>query len=125
MLHGQSDIRIGSEAFMLIRPLQKSGHSYFLHFAEQRRALELSCVKEVVKEVSLFIQDVMPPLTINQSCQCGAIPKPPHCYKIWEVWCDAVQSSIWPLHASGGSAIVSHPPYRALNHIFRSSIHLL
>uniref|UniRef100_A0A674B1E7 Choline transporter-like protein n=1 Tax=Salmo trutta TaxID=8032 RepID=A0A674B1E7_SALTR len=35
-LHGQSDVCIGCAAFTVIWTLQKSGHSYFLRFAEQR-----------------------------------------------------------------------------------------
>jgi hypothetical protein len=62
-----------------------------------------------------FILDHTPPSTINQSC-------PPHCYKIWEAHGEAVRSSIWPLHASRGSAIVSQPPYRASDHIFGASL---
>ena len=98
-LHGQSDHCIGRAAFTVI-PLQKSGHSYLLRFVEQRRA--------IVKEVSLrFIQDLPPPPTVNQSCQCGTIKSHPHCLKIWEAHSD-VQ--------------LCHSPYGASNHIFGSSI---
>ena len=53
---------------MVIQLLHKSGQTYFLHSAEQCRA--------VVKEVCLFIQDVPSPPTVNQLCQCGAIQSP-------------------------------------------------
>lgn len=45
--HGQSVVSIGHDAFTVIWSQLKSGHSYFLPFAEQCRA--------VVKEVSLFL----------------------------------------------------------------------
>lgn len=48
-----------------------------------------------------------------------------HCYKMWEAHSDVWQTSIWPLHASGGSAIASHPPYGASDHIYGSSINWL
>jgi hypothetical protein len=57
----------------------------------------------------VFIQDLPPSPAVNQSCQCGAIRSPPHCYRIW-----AVRSSIWP-----------HPPNGISDHIFRSSINCL
>lgn len=63
--------------------------------------------------------------TVNRSCQCGAIQSPAHCYNIWEMHGEAVWSLIWPLHASGGSAIPSQSPYKASDHIFRSSINSL
>lgn len=44
-LHGQSNVCISCAAFTVVRPLQKSRHSYFSCFAEQHRA----AVKEVVK----------------------------------------------------------------------------
>jgi hypothetical protein len=50
-LPGQSDICIGHAAFMVIWPLQKSEHLYFLSFAERQRAI----VKEVVKEYILCL----------------------------------------------------------------------
>ena len=58
------------------------GHSYLLLVVEQCRAF--------VKEVRFcFLQDVPP--------------------KIREVHGDVVRSSSWPLHASGDSAMASHP----------------
>ena len=110
-VHGQSDVCIGHVAFMASR-------AYLLRFVEQCRAAG--------KEVSLcFHQEVPPPPTINQSCQCGAVHSPPHCYNIWETDGGAVLSLIWPQHASGGSTMASHPPYEASDHIFGWSINWL
>jgi hypothetical protein len=53
VLHGQFDVCVGDATFTVIRLLQKSRHSYFLHFAEQRRA--------VVKEVSLCLYRISRP----------------------------------------------------------------
>ena len=73
----------------------------------------------------VFILDLPPSPTVNQSCQCGAIQSLPHCYKIREAHRAAVRSSIWPLSASRGAAIASHHPYGASDHVVRSSINCL
>ena len=108
-----TDVCIGHAAFKVIWPLQKSGHSYLLHFTEQCRV--------VLKEVILCLYKISHP-TVNQSCQCWATQSPQHCYTIWEVHGTEVKSSIWPLQAAGGSAIASHRPFWASDHIFGSSI---
>ena len=107
--HGQSDVYIGHAAFTVIWPQQKSGHSYLLRFMEQYRA--------VVKEVSLGGTSC-----VNTIMSMQSYTEPSTFYTIWDAHGDALQSSIWPLHASGGSAIASHPPYGASNHIFGSSL---
>jgi hypothetical protein len=78
-------------------------HPYILLFPEQQSCCEWSCDGSVF----VFIQDLPPPPTVNQSCQCWAIRSPLHCYNIWEAHSNAVQSTIWPLRAFGGSTIVS------------------
>jgi hypothetical protein len=106
--HGQTDICIGPghAAFKWIQPPQKSGHSYFLRFMEQCRA--------VVKEVSfVFCRMYRPHLPSTNHVNAELCRALPHCYNIWEAHCDPV----WPLDASP-----SHSPYEAFDHIFGSSV---
>jgi hypothetical protein len=52
----------------------------------------------------VFIQDVPPPPPVTQSCQCGAIQSPLHCYNIWEANGDAVRRfCTWEHMKAGGS----------------------
>lgn len=52
--------------------------------------VEQSCCQG---SVFVFIRDVPPPPTINQSCQCGAVRRSQHCYmrppEALYRWCDA------------------------------------
>jgi hypothetical protein len=91
---GQYDICIGHAAFTLIWPQQVRAFILLaLHGAVQ------SCCQG---SEFVFIQDVLPPPTINQSCWCGAIQCPLYCYNIREAHGDALQSSIWPLETHNG-----------------------
>ena len=67
-LPGQSELCSGHTTFTAIWVLQKSGHLYFLHFAEQ------SCCEGCYQGSEfVFILDLPPTPTVNQSCKCGAI----------------------------------------------------
>jgi hypothetical protein len=73
-LHGQSDVCIGCVA---------SGRSYFLRFTEHCATVEQSCCEGCCQGSKfVFIQDLPPPPTFNQSCRCGALQSPLHCYTI-------------------------------------------
>lgn len=90
--------------------MKKSGHSYFLRITEQRRAV----VKEVVNEVSLCLHRTsLPHLSSTNHVNMELYRVLSIVTTFWEVHGNAVQSSIWPLHAFRGSAIASHPPYGA------------
>jgi hypothetical protein len=66
----------------------------------------------------LWLYKTFRPLpTVNQSAKWSYMG-PSSLLKIWEAYGDAVWSAIWPLHAFGGSAIVSHP-LQCIRKVFR------
>jgi hypothetical protein len=119
----QSEVCIGHAAFMVIWPQGKNGlsRSQDIHTScASRNSAELLSRKWICVYTGCTT-----PTTVNQSCQCGAIQCLLHGYKIWEAHGDEVQNLSWTLHASGGSAITSHPSYGAYDHTFESSINWL
>ena len=65
-----------------------------------------------VKEVSLCYIGYTAPTYRLPIMSMRSYTEPPHCYKIWEAH-GIILSSFWPSHASGCSAIASHPFYGA------------
>ena len=84
--------------------------------------LSRAVVKEVIKEVSLCLYWTFPPLpTVNQSCECGAIRRPPQ-----------LLQNLGGASRCGAQFGLCRPPQlrhtlhtEPPNHIFRSSINWL
>jgi hypothetical protein len=122
VLHGQSNPCIGHAEFTVIWPLNQSGHSYFFHFVEQRRSAEQSGYELSRKWVCVHTGPPAPHLLSTYHVNAELYGALRIVTKFGRHM--AMLYLIWPLHASRGSAIASHPPYCAFDHIFGSSINL-
>ena len=118
----QSYVCIGDAAFTVKWPPQKSRHSYFLRFTEQ-------CLAGVRSEF-VFIQDETPPPRVNQSCQCGAIQSPWHCFQNWGgTWrcgteLDLASACLWKLRNCVTPSIWSLWPHFWIKHKLAFSLGL-